>query len=529
MAHGTIQSMTDASRSLTPWLFLLLATALPGLTGCRKVQAVESQSTTKPANPKAQAATSKRSLVQRVGMTQSHHRTPRPQLALGSLANTPIGRNLQGFRLGKAVRHKHLALHPITTQQTTPKTPLTIDESFKRKRIRVTESGYGNVPEIAVRKRRSDKIFIMTGEMFLGAKQDRISKHDLLLPRRAGRFKLPVYCVEQGRWRYNSQGFRSGHSVGTRNLRRTVTKKWSQSAVWQEVRSKNRQVNARTSTQTMAASYRSRLYRRHSPGYLRKLGAFAKKNTHSVGYIGMIRGKIASIEIFANAKLFRKMWPKLLKALTLDAIDPNFKGSRFDTASIPAFLNRLPKASFQKTRTPGIGREYLIAHSDLSGTLLLDGPTLVHLNLFPEDANSQADANQPRRRFLGQGLHPRNLGIGHPAGLGNNFGLSTRNTFGRGLRLQRRQNKARRRPIPVQRSRRHIRILGRIPVQRPSRRTQHRRPRRRRAFRRRIRRFWQPRRRRSTRRTWGHPSKYKRRTKRRTRYKNKHAVQTRKK
>lgn len=339
-----------------------------------------------------------------------------------ALMKTPVGRHLRGFSLGKPVSFRNIKVYPIRLAQALPRrrTPMSIDESFKKRKVRVTEQGSGTVPFISLKKRRSDPIFVMTGEMFLGAKQDRISKHDLLLPRRPGRFRLPVYCVEQGRWNYNSSSFRSGKSVGTYRLRRAVTKKLSQGSVWGEVSRKTAQLNARTQTDTMAASYRSRLFREQSPAYLKHLRPFAKKRAQSQGFVSLIKGHISSVEIFANPKLFQKMWPKLAKAMVLDAIDKQFKPSPFKEHQFNKLLERLAMARFRRTRTPGIGREMLISDSQVSGTLLEHNRRMVHLTLFPDDSRSSGRRTRQRfqrlKQLRGRGLRLNNRGLGNLGG-----------------------------------------------------------------------------------------------------------------
>ncbi len=318
------------------------------------------------------------------------------------LANTPVGPHLRGFTLGEPVSYGQLKVFPVRLAQTLPRhrTPISIDESFRKRKVRVTEEGAGTVPFISLRKRRSPPIFVMTGEIFLGAKQDRISKHDLLLPRRPGRFRVPVYCVEQGRWNYNSSRFRSGKTVGTYRLRRAVTKKVSQGAVWGEVSKKTGQLGARTRTDTMAASYRSRLFRKKSPAYLRKFKSFAKRRSQSQGFVSLVQGRITSVELFANPKLFQNMWPKLLKAMVLDAVDKKYKPSLFGENQITGLLQRLAVARYRRTRTPGIGKETLISDTQVSGTLLVHNKRMVHLTLFPDDPQSSQERRQRRFRRL---------------------------------------------------------------------------------------------------------------------------------
>ncbi|MFH2010151.1 MAG: DUF6569 family protein [bacterium] len=301
------------------------------------------------------------------------------------LAGTPLQGRMDGLLLGAPVTYNNLTIYPVLSEQPSfGKIVFNIDESFEGRKLAVTEAGSGSVPFIELNKSTREHVFVMTGEMFIGAKQDRISKHDVILPPRKGTFKLPVYCVEQGRWHGSSMKFKSGNVVSSQSLRKSAVRKGSQGQIWDKVAVKTRQVKATTSTQTMHASYRSKFWRQKAPAYMKVFKLFAKGLPKSVGVLVVINKAIVSFDVFLSHRLFTGLWPKLLKAIVLDAIDPHFKGSPFHQARARAFFGMLSGAKFKKTQTPGMGREYLIASKELTGTVLVAKNRLVHFALFPE-------------------------------------------------------------------------------------------------------------------------------------------------
>lgn len=322
--------------------------------------------------------------------------------------------SFKSLRVGAPTTIEKLTVYPLyASSQALPYLPLTIDDAFKRKLMTVSEQGSASVPTIKVVKHTTERIFIMTGELFAGAKQDRISKHDVLLSAQTGVYKLPVYCVEAGRWRGTTHRFGTANLMGSTRVRRTVAKKMGQSQVWSRVRAKNVQVGAQTTTQTLLASYASHAYKQNGPRYLKQLANFAAANPGSRGVVAVIDGHLVSADLFGHRALFVKLWPKMLKALVLDAVDPNFRGSPAGKIAPVKFLAQLGQAAFRKSETPSLGQELLISGKQIAGTLFADGPHLVHLSLFPDRGgrifrrSGALRQNGPQQRF--RNILPNNL------------------------------------------------------------------------------------------------------------------------
>ncbi len=70
-----------------------------------------------------------------------------------------------------------------------------------------------------------------------------------------------------------------------------------------------------------------------------------------IGYVFAINGKLNSGDIYPSAALFRKMWPKLLKAAAIEAISA--RGNTPTDLTLPAFLRHaMPKAPETTDQTP---------------------------------------------------------------------------------------------------------------------------------------------------------------------------------
>ena len=120
-------------------------------------------------------------------------------------------------------------------------------EAIKNGLVTVTEVGEaGSVNTLGVRNNSKSFIFFMDGDILAGAKQNRVLNTSLLLAPESIT-KIPVSCVEQGRWRRVSDAFYSTDHVAPSILRAMKAKKVAmslrksrqfdadQAEVWQNV------------------------------------------------------------------------------------------------------------------------------------------------------------------------------------------------------------------------------------------------------------------------------------------------------
>ena len=82
----------------------------------------------------------------------------------------------------------------------------------------------GAVTAIEVLNKSDAFLLLLDGEAILGAKQNRICQKSMIVaPNSAAR--VPVNCIEQGRWRYDeSDDFRSGDFVASPRIRERKVK-----------------------------------------------------------------------------------------------------------------------------------------------------------------------------------------------------------------------------------------------------------------------------------------------------------------
>jgi hypothetical protein len=95
--------------------------------------------------------------------------------------------------------------------------------------------------------------------------------------------------------------------------------------------------------------------------YLDALAPILKDQKDVIGYAFAINGKLNSADVYASRALFRKLWPKLLKASAIEAVaerDKGIQGTAATTAAVKDFLVDSEKGKADKQ--PVAGRFHVI-------------------------------------------------------------------------------------------------------------------------------------------------------------------------
>src|SRR5581483_5884559 len=103
-----------------------------------------------------------------------------------------------GPRITGPVVHENLAIYFIHGPSAPGKVPLTLEEAMAKGTVKVRETS--NVNELEIENLGTEDVFVQSGDIVKGGKQDRTLMVSLLLPPKSGRVPIASFCVEQGRW-----------------------------------------------------------------------------------------------------------------------------------------------------------------------------------------------------------------------------------------------------------------------------------------------------------------------------------------
>ena len=154
---------------------------------------------------------------------------------------------LPEVRVGDPIRHESLAVFPLFSTVDARVDYLLSDEAILAGSVAVEEvSEGGSVPDLLVTNSGDSRVLFLEGEELRGAKQNRVLNTSVLVAAHS-KTRIPVSCVEQGRWRYRSKQFASSDSHSSSKLRHILKKSAyasmkegrgytsDQMAVWSEV------------------------------------------------------------------------------------------------------------------------------------------------------------------------------------------------------------------------------------------------------------------------------------------------------
>src|SRR5215470_19122510 len=108
-------------------------------------------------------------------------------------AQAPEGRHISG-----PVVHENLAIYFIHGPSAPGKVPLTLEEGMAKGVVKVRETS--NVNQLEIENLGNDDVFVQSGDIVKGGKQDRTLMVSLVLPPKSGAIPIASFCVEEGRW-----------------------------------------------------------------------------------------------------------------------------------------------------------------------------------------------------------------------------------------------------------------------------------------------------------------------------------------
>src|SRR5687768_17232085 len=168
------------------------------------------------------------------------------------------------YRISAPYSHKNLTIFLIHGKDETSKTNiLTLQEAMQRQILRVYETS--DVNELSVENiSKSFDVFIQSGDIVKGGKQDRVLAVSIIIPARSGRIKIEAFCVEAGRWQ--KRGNEDSKQIASPNdpnaskeLKLATNGSRSQQEVWEKVSEAQKKSERTVGAPVVSAQSRSSL------------------------------------------------------------------------------------------------------------------------------------------------------------------------------------------------------------------------------------------------------------------------------
>ncbi len=320
-----------------------------------------------------------------------------------------IVNTLECFVFGEAQVGGNLTVIPLFAGGGPGPGFLTLGQALDDGLIEIGEMGDGaHVPELQVDNRAPAPVLLLDGEELVGAKQNRVLNTTILLKEHS-RTVIPVSCVEQGRWAYQSRHFaESGHmmsaalrrvkneSVGE-SLRSGHRFASDQSAVWEEISEQSRRAGVHSPTCAMRDVHETK--RGEMEDCLESFPCLPRQN----GILVLAGGRVVGLDRVSSPDAFARLHGKLVRSYLMDALLlPAKPATGVAPDEAKKFLEELRRCAEQCYASVGLGQDFRYEGKRVVGSALVCDGVAVHMAFFrrgtPERQETFAPSRQ-RRHF----------------------------------------------------------------------------------------------------------------------------------
>jgi hypothetical protein len=291
-----------------------------------------------------------------------------------------------------------LTLFPLVTTEPGDAGYDLLPDALEAGTLVITEVGEdGSVPELVAINRGARDVLVLDGMQLIGAKQNRTVGRSILLG--AGtETRIPVSCMEQGRWRYAAPSMKSGlyHSPAkVRKQTRAVESveavspdaasnprspsellSRAQGEVWEAIRDSGDKHRAYSATGAL-----NDIYDAAGPR-MEALTAAFRAVDGQVGFVAFLAGTLIGADVLDSPATYARLHDRLVRAHIFEALEARDESNGATPELARSFLERVTAGDRRPLPTVGRGTYRSLVGPVVGGELELDG-NVVHLSAFP--------------------------------------------------------------------------------------------------------------------------------------------------
>jgi hypothetical protein len=289
-----------------------------------------------------------------------------------------------GFQTNEA-----LSIVQIATDNRDTFNYITGDAAIEKKLIEVIEvSEGGSVNNLTVINHSKDFIFMMDGDILVGAKQNRVLNTSVLLNPESKTI-IPVSCIESGRWRYKSRGF-SGSDYSApafmraekaqqvkNNLEAKGKFESNQSGIWDSVAAYERRTNFISDTSNLSDIFDNK--KSDFDAFIKDIKPEKEANGISV----FVKEKLLSLDLFNRSDVYGRYFPKILRGAAMEVFSMGPAEKKIDKAEASFktldFLDKFGTLDFSLHKAVAAGEEKRFETEELTGFELAYNGNMIHL------------------------------------------------------------------------------------------------------------------------------------------------------
>jgi hypothetical protein len=327
-----------------------------------------------------------------------------------TMTTEPARNFLEGLRVGNPVTVHNVTMFPLLGEDRPGPAYTTLHQALASKTASISEiSEGGSVPELLFRNDGDIAVFLLDGEELIGAKQNRILNISILVPAKTT-IKIPVSCVEQGRWRYTSGDFSSSNRTlfaaarkakmmrVSENMRSQSSRASDQGEVWDQIQGKLGSLGARSASSAMSDAFESRA----QP--VEEIAGNLRAVAEQRGALFAIGSRIEGLELFDRHASLAGLLASIARGYALDAVEHEGTAVPAPTMEeVSRLLHAVNVATVQRYPAVGLGEDLRLESEDAFGAALDVEGRVVHLTAFA----GKAEASPSRRGRMPSGWRGR--------------------------------------------------------------------------------------------------------------------------
>ncbi len=329
---------------------------------------------------------------------------------------------LLGMELGAGASFENMTVFELLRPENGGPEYITLREALERGVFTVTETSEGgSVPDLLVANAGDAPVLLIDGEEVRGAKQNRILNTTILVAAKST-IKVPVSCVEHGRWSYQGREFAESGNVMHREMRAANVRKVNaslasikqfrsdQGEIWAKVDELHADMAVPARTAAMTDVYQAK--GAELEDYLKSFRLADRQK----GLLVFVDGTPAGLDFVSREAAFATLFPKLVRSYAMEAllVTERRKRSRGRSGAekalakpsaeeARAFLKQAASSEEKKYESVGLGWAYRYAGPSIVGSALAFNDHVVHMAFFsfdeaerPEDPGQMAGSRVRR-------------------------------------------------------------------------------------------------------------------------------------
>ncbi|PKL82441.1 MAG: hypothetical protein CVV24_10110 [Ignavibacteriae bacterium HGW-Ignavibacteriae-3] len=249
----------------------------------------------------------------------------------------------------------------------------------------------GSVNDVFVINSSDKYVFMMDGDIIIGAKQNRIINTSVLLPPKS-KSSIHVSCVEQGRWSNGGGSFKPSDYTAPSSMRMNKNKDVftnlrsgnehyaDQNRVWESVSENLRDMKVESKTDSLDDVIKEKK---------EEFDLFADKFSISENCNGIALfhgGDFIGLDLFNSSEVYKEYFPKIIKGIIWELTGKwhtaeDTKESEFKYRTLE-MIDKIESQEKNKFKGAGVGEEERFDDQALSGFKLNYQNKLIHLAAF---------------------------------------------------------------------------------------------------------------------------------------------------